>query len=344
MSGAPSPLVMIALIALSFLLATLSYLLVERPIRIRYRSNFVTVMLVAILSVLVSSSYYYFLQPVAADTRTQSAKTQFYAYFADSPPLRWLNFFEKQFRHECNFYQIDEYYSGRPTDKPKTAIAPECYQIDHSRPRRVLIWGDSHAQMLYAGLEKYLPLTWQILQVASSGCAARIDNLQRHESDYCAHSNKFALDLMRQEKPDVVVIAQSNGHSIESMNRISAMLKKLGIPGVVFVGPSPQWQDDLPKILIRRLWPQMPERTWVGVNRDVQELNARLKNNFTAVDGKSYVDTIGLFCNTDGCLTRLGGDSQRDATSWDYGHLTALASEYLASKILAPEIIRLGER
>jgi peptidoglycan/LPS O-acetylase OafA/YrhL len=344
LSGAPSPTVMMGLIAFSFLLAALSYWLVERPIRIRYRANGVAVILVIVLTAVVATSYYHFLQPVAVDARTQDAKAKFYAYFADAPPMRWLNFFEKQFRHQCNFYQIDEYYAARPTNKPRVEIAPECYQVDQSKPHTVLIWGDSHAQMLYAGLEKYLPSNWQILQVASSGCAARIDNLQRHESEYCAHSNKFALELISQAKPDVVVVAQSNGHNIESMNRVSVALKKLGIRGVIFVGPSPHWQDDLPKILIRRLWPQMPERTWVGVNREVQELNAKLKNNFIATEGRSYVDTIGLFCNPDGCLTRLGEDKQRDATSWDYGHLTALASEYLASKLLVPEIIKYGGR
>ena len=344
LSGTPSPTLMIGLIALSFILAALTYWLVERPIRMKCRGNAVTVTLVIALTALVATSYYYFLQPVAVDARTQDAKAKFYEYFADAPPMRWLNFFEKQFRHQCNFYQIDEYYAARPTNKPKSEIAPECYQVDKSKPHRVLIWGDSHAQMLYAGIEKYIPTTWQILQVASSGCPARVDNLQRYESEYCAYSNKFALELMSKEKPEVVVIAQSNGHNIESMNRISDALKKLGVRGVIFVGPSPQWQDDLPKILIRRLWPQMPERTWVGVNREIQELNAKIKNKFMPTAERSYVDTIGLFCNSDGCLTRLGDDKQLGATSWDYGHLTALASEYLASMLLVPEIIKLSER
>ena len=339
-SSTPSYVVRIALIALSLILATLTYVAIEKPIRIRFKTNKVAAFFAAALMLIAALSFYQYSQPVVVDAATQNEKAKFYSYFADAPPMRWLTFFEKEFRHDCNFYQIDEYYAARPTNKPKANIAPDCFTPDPLKRHRVLIWGDSHAQMLNSGLAKTLPSDWQLMQIASSGCAARVDHLEQTATDYCAYSNRFALNTIEKVVPDVVIVAQSNGHNLASMNRVATTLEKLGVKSVLFLGPSPHWQDDLPKIIIRRLWPNIPERTWVGVNREVFETNTKLKNRFSTAQGKTYVDVIDAFCNSDGCLTRLGDDAQRDATSWDYGHLTAAASEYFAKQILVPQILR----
>lgn len=339
-SSTPSYVVRIALIALSLALAALTYIVIEKPIRTRFNSNKFAAFFAAALMLIAALSFYQYSQPMVMDAATQNEKAKFYSYFADAPPMRWLTFFEKEFRHDCNFYQIDEYYAARPTNKPKANIATTCFTPDPLKRHRVLIWGDSHAQMLNSGLAKTLPSDWQLMQIASSGCAARVDHLEQTTSDYCAYSNRFALDTIEKVVPEVVIVAQSNGHNLASMNRVGAALEKLGVKSVVFLGPSPHWQDDLPKILVRRLWPSIPERTWVGVNREVFETNTKLKNKFSTTQGKTYVDVIDSFCNSDGCLTRLGDDAQRDATSWDYGHLTALASEYLAKQILVPQILK----
>jgi hypothetical protein len=70
------------------------------------------------------------------------------------------------------------------------------------------------------------------------------------------------------------------------------------------------------------------------------DLNSRIKGALPTLPGRSYIDVIGVFCDHNGCLTRIGEDSQKGATSWDYGHLTEVASEYLAKKLLVPEILK----
>lgn len=339
-SGHPTASVRFLLIIFSIVIASLTYYWVERPIRTQINSNRTAFNLFLMLATVFGISLYLNNYPIQKNQKNQDEKSAFYSYFADVPAMRWLTFFEKEFRHECNFYQIDEYYSARPTNKPKAKIDNSCFSPDENKKYRILIWGDSHAQMLNSGLKKELPNDWQVMQIASSGCAARIDNLQLAETDYCAYSNKFALDVIAKAAPNVVIIAQSVGHNIQSMDKIDKYLKQLGVHTVIFVGPSPQWEDDLPKIIIRRLWPNIPERTWVGVNKDVYEKNLKLKNKFTQNSNKIYIDAIGLFCNSDGCLTRLGADSKKDSTSWDYGHLTEAASAHLAKELLVPQIIK----
>ena len=336
LSDQPSFMMRTLLILTSAGLATVTYLFIERPIRLKHGVKLALGLLVLLSGIAVLSFQSHALQ----EQKRQTAQTEFYAYFSDVPSRRWVTFFERGFRHDCNFYQVDEYYASRPTDRPKTEIARSCFTADLSKDRRVLIWGDSHAQMLNSGLTSALPQNWQLLQVASSGCAARLDNIEPSATDYCKQSNWFALDTIERVRPDVVIVAQSLGHDAAHMKRIANRLESLNVPMVLFLGPSPKWQDDLPKILVRQLWSTMPERTWVGFNRDVLALNQKLKRDFVATPHSSYVDMLDLFCNLEGCLTRIGDDPKMGSTSWDYGHLTEIASEYLAKELLVPIILK----
>lgn len=339
-NGQPTIFIQFLLILISVAFASFTYYFFERPIRSQFATNRISLILFSMLSIILGISLYLYIFPLKNDLSTADEKSKFYSYFADIPSKRWLTYFEKEFRHECNFYQIDSYYSSKPTNTPKDEIDKSCYIPDHSKKYRVLIWGDSHAQMLNSGLTKQLPNDWQVMQIASSGCAASIVYSQQSNSDYCTHSNKFALNVIAKTIPNVVIIAQSTGHNIESMNKIYDELKKLNVNTIIFVGASPHWQDDLPKLIVRRFWPNIPERTWEGINIDVYQNNLKIKNQFSQNPNKIFIDMFELFCNINGCLTRLGSDSKKDATTWDYGHLTEIASEYFAKQLLVPQILK----
>jgi len=49
-------------------------------------------------------------------------------------------------------------------------------------------------------------------------------------------------------------------------------------------------------------------------------------------NGGEYLSARKVFCNADGCLTRIG-DDPANLTTWDYGHLTTVAARYLASRL-----------
>ena len=79
-------------------------------------------------------------------------------------------------------------------------------------------------------------------------------------------------------------------------------------------------------------------RTWVGVDLNVHQTNLTLKNYFGNQEDIVFADVLPVFCNADGCLTRIGDDRQTGITSWDYGHLTPVASDYLARHLLVESI------
>jgi len=47
--------------------------------------------------------------------------------------------------------------------------------------------------------------------------------------------------------------------------------------------------------------------------------------------GVTYISMTNILCNVEGCLTRVG-DRAEDLVTFDYGHLTKNASDYVVSK------------
>jgi len=278
------------------------------------------------------------------ENRSSGERREFLAHFENSIP-QWRYFtrtgIPQAFRTQCDFYDMAKYRAGQPTRVPVAAIAPECVLRD-GRPRAVLIWGDSHAQQLVPGLMQALPAQWQLLQVTSSGCAARLD-AQPSRDDYCEQSNWFALQTVARTRPDVVLVGQDARHDAAAMAALAQGLQAGGARRVVFVGPSPHWSSDLPKIVVHKLWDPTPRRTLAGVDTEVLKRDQALKAAFRATDTVRLVSVIDHFCNAQGCTVYLGEDRRAGLTSWDQGHLTPLASQDFARTVLVKAVTDGGE-
>jgi peptidoglycan/LPS O-acetylase OafA/YrhL len=335
MSEIPPVSIRLILILVVVIISYLTYKYIEKPIGEKKFSNniiYILIMLMILIGV------YSALENNKQKSTIISSKVEFEDHFFKYRNQNTLSEFEKKFRHECNFYQVEKYYEGNPTLIPKDKIDNSCFNIK-SNKQTVLLWGDSHAQMLNAGLTDDLPSNWQVLQIASSGCYPNVDYINDSESNYCVRSNWFATNFIKENKIDVVVIAQSSGHNLSIINYTVNKLLSFGVKKVIVMGPAPKWNDFLPRIIIRQLWDNIPLRTFTGVNKEVLTLNTELKRGFINSPQKVYVDTISIFCNSQGCLTSINEDIKEGLVSWDTGHLTEIASKYLASKILSKIII-----
>ena len=330
-------------IGLAFLLAALTYWLVESPIRrarlsLRQGTGLASAMAVAGVAGLLI-----LMGGGLAGFGIRTAERQRFAgYFEDAAPgLHYQTSigYAENSRDRCNFYDLEQWRAGHETRVPVAHIAPDCFTRDAAYGHAVFVWGDSHAQHLYAGLRDKLPRDWQILQVASSACPPSLDRAAPSRTDWCAESNGFALQSIARTKPDVVVLAQSMLHDAGQMVRLKDRLLALGAKRVVIVGPTPHWLGDLPNIVLRRLWPETPRRSFVGIDRSSFDTNDALRRQLPQDETVVLADATGLFCNGDGCLIYLGDDRMTGLTSWDYGHLTPPASDYLAEQLLVPLIL-----
>ena len=335
-SGVPPPGHRLTAIALSIALAWLTYRLIEKPLRFGSRGRSKAIGLVVALAILGFAGY------VVDHQRGYPARFKdqenFLAYFDNSRP-EW-RYFEREkilesLRDDCNYYDLDAYRNGNASTIPRKSISDSCHQKQFAKRHTAIIWGDSHAQHLYHGLAKFMPADWELLIVASSGCYANPYNTVDSDDNYCARSNFVAMQMIREIQPDVVVVGQNIDQSAETMRVIADALRGAGAKRVVFTGPTPHWTADLPQIIVRDLWPDAAQRSLRGLDMNIIRADARLKSETANDHAFTYVSIIDTFCDADGCLTYLGNDRKTGITSADYGHLTPLASEYLAEKSLA---------
>jgi hypothetical protein len=191
--------------------------------------------------------------------------------------------------------------------------------------------------MLYPGLRRAMPVDWQILQLATSGCEPRLD-ARENRNDLCEYFNWFAYSRISTAKPDVVVVAQNLHHDARNMDLISRSLLSLGIKKVIFTGPSPHWDTPLPT-LVFKLWGNVPRTTAQGLNPAVIKLDKELQLNFRQSDTSRYASMIDHFCAAGACLVYIGDTIKDGITAYDGGHLMPVASLDFARKVLVPEIL-----
>lgn len=323
---------------LSIFLAYLSWKFVEIPIR---NKSLVSRKLLFTFAIL--GSFFFILLGVYGDKkngdiRQLSVEQQsFLSYFENESPA-WNYFVKadlsKKYRDDCNFFDITKYRTGNSTRVPIAAISKSCYTKNIEDSKVIFIWGDSHAQQLFYGLSTVLPKDYEVLQVASSGCWVSTEAKQSRV-DYCEQSNWFAYSVIKKIKPNVVIIGQNLGHEFAKMEKISENLRGLGVQRVIFTGPTPHWVPSLPAVLARMV-PNVPKRTFLGVDKGVLDLDLKLKKDANQSKIVEYVSLIDFFCNNYGCLTHYSKDVAASITSWDYGHLTSVASQQVAKDLFAP--------
>jgi peptidoglycan/LPS O-acetylase OafA/YrhL len=334
----------IVLFALVFLTAYLSWRYVERPFR---DVNYIGVRGVFYLSAfgLLFFSFVGVFGYKYSDSVSRHSNDQqkFLQYFENSIPS-W-NYFNKlqipeKFRFECDFYDVNQYLIGRPTKIPVSNISTDCYEkVDNTLPT-IFLWGDSHVQQLNYGLQKHFAGKFDILQVASSGCVPS-SNLNNSPLDYCDYSNWFAYEVIKSIGPEFVIVGQNLGHDILKMKIIENDLLRLGVKYVIFTGPTPHWLPNLPAIVAESI-PDVPRRSFSGINKAVLRLDDIVKKS-AASEGIIYLSLIDFFCNGDGCLIRYSADVEKSITSWDYGHLTPIASAHVAKELIGPVIHELSQ-
>lgn len=235
----------------------------------------------------------------------------------------------------CNFYDFSAKSMQEQGGVDSQGIPRYCYQRGAAHLDGVFLWGDSHAQMLTYGIVKNLPQQYVFHQVARSGCRPTI----RTTSDsFCSKTNQFALQEIAALRPAVVVVAQRDAWERDDVEQLRSKLIGLGVNQILFLGKSPEWKADLPKVVLRKYWLNTPRRSLAFLNTDNFGIDLKAKSYVNAGPNSQFVDLNALFCNADGCLVYLGDDPRVGLTSMDGNHLSPIASDYLAKELLVPMI------
>lgn len=332
-----------ALVLVALTLAWFSWYFIEKPFRDRRRVSRRSIFIYALTGTsIVTLVGCFLLFSDGASYRLSGKKKEFLAYFENSVP-EWQYFSSQgtltKNRFECDALNIPDYRAGKATQIPRK-LADSCTTRDPNKAKSVLLWGDSHAQVLSHGLTEYLPKDWQLLQVASTQCLPKIQR-SNSANDYCKRSNWMFWQTLINAKPDVVVISYQYGHNIKHMEIFANEIRKHHVKKVVFAGPAPLWKPNLPKLVLKNAEHSAHDVRYIKSDARAVKADRQLKADFPTREDMAYVSLIDTFClpKSHKCLSFLGADRKEGITSYDNGHLTLIASSYLAEKALVNAVL-----
>lgn len=297
------------IVGLSFVLAWLTYRLVEipfrfdRPIRPRIVALCSGMALVALAGgIIVREDGFNFRLP--AEIRDMAAvKTE---------SFKW------RFR-ECLLDLGHE-----------TSFADDC--VDRNRRPLILLWGDSTAGALLLGLRKAQEThDFGIAQFTSNSCIPAV-NIDIPGVPNCRAINDKVLALARQLQPEIVLLHSSWAGPLDGVAATVTALKQQTNARIIVLGAVPWWKRGLPNevlryfMLHRRLIPERSDRA----TTDPSEV--RLREKLTPL-GAEFISAWDTLCNADGCLARIG-DTAKDISASDQVHLTEKGSIFLIQSII----------
>lgn len=284
-----------AVFAASFVFATLSWWLVERPTRNRT--------LVTSKNVVVGSGLAALGLLIAAGTLsyTQGFQERF------APATRAV---AKYLDHdEVHQFRTGQCFLDRDTPFQKFDMA-ECLPNLSDRPT-YLLFGDSHAAAISYGLRKAFPDA-NVLQLSGVGCPPTIV-LQPGASEACSGLNDLAFNKLPQTRriSKAWLVARWNVGRLgqgPGWNRdwLSDLLKsvnefrKRGID-VVVIGPMPEYKSRLPRLLATSIQSHDPDLVHRSISRESLALD-QLMAGFARENGISYVSLASTLCKDQTCL------------------------------------------
>jgi peptidoglycan/LPS O-acetylase OafA/YrhL len=321
---APTWTTQLAWVAVSVLLAWLTYRLVEKPLRFgRLNRRAVTA---ALCTAMVGVA--------AAGTTIQHQKG-----FDERFPPAVRELMNKGGRQAViqGWRQNDCMLDFRV---PVTEYKDFC--IEQKRPL-IFLWGDSHAGSLYPGFKALQESGRYDFGIGERSGAICPPVLGIEPRPLCKSLNDNAIEAIRQAKPDVVVLYAWWHHpryDLKNLEATVAELKRAGVPRIIMLGAVPYWQGPLPRILLDA-WKKGPVtqppplRLKTGLDPKLEAITNQMRARADAM-GIEFISGMSYFCNSEGCLTRLSQNATEPLT-YDYGHLAPDAVRYYVEQ-LAPLI------
>lgn len=302
-NGVPNVLEIWATVAVAFVLAWLTFRFVEIPLR--RRPNAVPRLSLALLAV----------GTIGAVTAIGSGfGFRFPAEIRDIAMIPAQS--NAGFRNEC-------FLEGPGARQQGNCIEPGAKPL-------LFLWGDSTAAALYPGLKKAEEtIPFRLAQFTSAGCAPILA-----AGGVCDALNDRVFEFVKSSHPEIVLLHamwDPQFHNFPKLGETVARLKALNIPRIVILGPVPVWKRTLPLSLVNayRFRHVVAERIASGVTGAGSDEQMRA---FSQTAGVEYISAWRVFCDAEGCLTRLGPRAE-DVVTTDIVHLSDAGSNFLLERI-----------
>ena len=300
------------LLGLSFLLATVSWYLIENRFRIKAglfaRNDMIIATVITTLTAIAVSGIFLFTNGMRDRYNHQQL------YFA-----------------ETDFSQISR--PGKITDGCmiyknwiESFTNENCVHINTGKIN-ILLLGDSHAEHFRRALEDHSD-KFSVSVAVVSGCRPTFPGTGRKTC--MTMMQRFYKELINDNKFDVAIVsARWNKTAIERMPDAIKLLKE-NIKNVVILGPGINYVQSLPILLARHgaALSAFNSNSKLLTYEQTKAVDQRLKS-IAVGSGVNYVSLLELTCPNSQCrtLTKAGIPMQ-----WDYGHLTYAGASELIEK------------
>lgn len=293
-------------IAASFLLAVISYYLIEMPFRKRnwLRTDFVSAIVITACAFMV--------------VQTHGATFRFKGDMNDVITYRFNN---KEWRPDTCFLNPQQDYS----------VFSKCQ--DKMTSESIVIWGDSHAAQLMPGFRSVLK-NENLTQRTSSLCGP-LYGAENSQRPFCKDINKNITAELLRVKPKLVVLA-AFWSQYPFKDYLADTLKMLNSAGIrtVVIGPFPFWHDPLPKVIeANGLNPQgtLPVALFDS-SKNVLGNDKLIEKIVSASVDSAYISAIDIMCSKATCKVTVG-KKPVIPMQWDNAHLTYPGSMWFVNHI-----------
>jgi peptidoglycan/LPS O-acetylase OafA/YrhL len=323
----PVRAVRFAAIALSAVLAWLTYRWVEKPIRFSGHRDAIPRGLIASMAVCALAGGLIYMTDGLA--------------FRYPAQIRSLAAFH--YDQERDFYETS-YRGGECLLSAQETFAdwsPRCVDAAAGGAPLVALWGDSHAASLYPGLKaEQQQGGFRIAQLTASACPPVL-GLKSERRRYCEAFNNAVLSQLKALKPDVVILeahwalyAGNNGWpelNAALLHRTIEALQQAGLRHLIVMGSLPTWKIYQPRVAFE-IW----RRSGVLEQRTAEYLDAEpfAADRFVrdAIRGTqaTFISPLELLCREGACLISTDPNSATPL-AWDNDHLSLAGSTFLAA-------------
>lgn len=300
----------VAIVAASLVLATLSWRFIEQPAR-RYRNVASSVI---VLSGLVGIALVCLLG--------------YSGVRAGGFPSRFPNFKEQAILGHAVWLPQKCFLGGNPV---LSQWSPqECTRIA-TGPRRVMLWGDSFAAQYIPGIiSQANRLKATVIEYTAAGCPPVL-SFRSYSRIGCTAFNAHAIDIIRAQHIDTVILS-ARWTDLESrgLNQLKSTLKMLGDLGVrvIVIGQSPEFPEDV-QIISFLKGSQAPDAT----NRWTVFFDPAINTRLVEIaEGATFINPMSALCDGTRCTYQDKGVYLFE----DFGHLSALGSDRVVRSLFEP--------
>ena len=321
--GAESPYVMFLLSVASIILAAASYKFIEQPFR---KSRYLGRLFIFNFSIFSFS----FL--ILCGFILVAYSPKFEEKFVGNLDKKQYTIYEKlQYSTDRDSaWRHGECFLTEGTNFVDYFDVDLCLSVSDVK-KNVLLLGDSHSAHWYPGLVENYPHI-NFLQANASGCRPLI--YSRGEKRCTDLYNYIFNTFNNWKKIDAVIIAaqwdveEARAALADTLVTFKSLSRK-----VYLLGNVPEYEDDLPRIILRNYMYKSETLTNHTNSYLVAErfTASRAIEDIARSEGVTYISVIDLICPNARCEPVT---SDGVPMAFDYGHLTLEASSYLVNKMM----------